>query len=73
LRRGLGGIVRWMIVGMSDDAWSALADPFVDGAYVTVKGQVRTYVLHQQLLEQLPPPPAPVLDVGGGGVINHFH
>ncbi len=58
---------------MSDDAWSALADPFVDGAYVTVKGQVRTYVLHQQLLEQLPPPPAPLLDVGGGGgVINRF-
>jgi len=56
-----------LIVGMSDDAWSALADPFVDGAYVTVKGQVRTYVLHQQLLEQLPPPPAPLLDVGGGG------
>ncbi len=62
-----------MIVGMSDDAWSALSDPFVDGAYVTVKGQVRAYVLHQQLLEQLPPPPAPVLDVGGGGVINRFH
>ncbi len=55
-----------MIVGMSDDAWAALADPFVDGAYATVKGQVRTYVLHQQLLEHLPPPPAPVLDVGGG-------
>jgi SAM-dependent methyltransferase len=55
-----------MIVGMSDDAWAALADPFVDGAYATVKGQVRTYVLHQQLLEHLPAPPAPVLDVGGG-------
>lgn len=51
---------------MSDDAWAALADPFVDGAYATVKGQVRTYVLHQQLLEHLPAPPAPVLDVGGG-------
>ncbi|HEX7462538.1 MAG TPA: methyltransferase [Dermatophilaceae bacterium] len=50
---------------MSDDAWAALADPFVDGAYATVKGQVRTYVLHQQLLEHLPAPPAPVLDVGG--------
>lgn len=61
-----------MIVGMSDDAWAALADPFVDGAYATVKGQVRTYVLHQQLLEHLPAPPAPVLDVGGGAGHQSF-
>lgn len=51
---------------MSDDAWASLADPFVDGAYATVKGQVRTYVVHRQLVEQLPEPPAAVLDVGGG-------
>ena len=51
---------------MSDDAWAALADPFVDGAYATVKGQVRTLVMHQQLLAHLPEPPASVLDVGGG-------
>jgi S-adenosylmethionine-dependent methyltransferase len=49
-----------------DDAWADLADAFVDGAYATVKGRVRTYVLHQQLLQHLPPPPATVLDVGGG-------
>jgi SAM-dependent methyltransferase len=49
-----------------EDAWKALADPFVEGAYATVKGQVRTYVLHQQLLRHLPPPSASVLDVGGG-------
>jgi S-adenosylmethionine-dependent methyltransferase len=49
-----------------DDAWETLADPFVDGAYATVKGQVRTYVLHHQLLRHLPPPPVSVLDVGGG-------
>ena len=42
------------------------ADPFVDGAYATVKGRVRTFVLHQQLLGHLPAPPATVLDVGGG-------
>ena len=30
-------------------------------AYASVKGYVRTYVMHQQLLEHLPPPPAPVL------------
>jgi S-adenosylmethionine-dependent methyltransferase len=49
-----------------DDGWQPLADPFVDGAYATVKGQVRTHVLHQQLLRHLPPAPASVLDVGGG-------
>jgi SAM-dependent methyltransferase len=49
-----------------EDAWAELADDFVDGAYATVKGRVRTHVLHQQLLEHLPPPPATVLDVGGG-------
>ena len=48
------------------DAWAPLADAFVDGAYATVKGRVRTYVLHQQLLRHLPPLPASVLDVGGG-------
>jgi len=51
---------------VSDDAWAALADPFVDGAYATVKGQVRTFVLHEQLLTHLGEPPAKVLDVGGG-------
>ena len=43
-----------------------MADQFADEAYASVKGRVRTYVLHHQLLEHLPPPPALVLDVGGG-------
>src|SRR3954452_14298093 len=51
---------------MSEDPWAALADPFVDGAYASVKGQVRTFVLHSQLLRHLPAPPAAVLDLGGG-------
>ena len=51
---------------MPEDAWADLADTFVDGAYASVKGYVRTYVMHQHLLAHLPPPPAPVLDVGGG-------
>lgn len=51
---------------MSEDAWQALADPFVEGAYATVKGQVRTIVLHQQLVRHLAGPPSSVLDVGGG-------
>ena len=39
---------------MSDDTWAGLADQFADEAYASVKGYVRTYVLHQQLLEHLP-------------------
>jgi SAM-dependent methyltransferase len=56
------------------EAWasSALADQFVDEAYATVKGYVRTYVMHQQLLEHLPSPPATVLDVGGGAGHQSF-
>ncbi|WP_030169540.1 class I SAM-dependent methyltransferase [Streptomyces sp. NRRL S-813] len=57
---------------MGDDTWAAgLADRFAD-AYGTVKGYVRTYVMHQQLLEHLPPPPASVLDVGGGAGHQSF-
>jgi S-adenosylmethionine-dependent methyltransferase len=37
-----------------------------------VKGRVRTYVLHQQLLAHLPSPPASVLDVGGGAGHQSF-
>ena len=51
---------------MGEDTWAGLADKFADEAYASVKGRVRTYVLHQQLLEHLPEPPAAVLDVGGG-------
>ena len=57
---------------MAEDTWAALADLFVDEAYATVKGYVRTYVMHQQLLEHLPPAPASVLDVGGGAGHQSF-
>jgi SAM-dependent methyltransferase len=57
---------------VSDDAWASLADRFADEAYASVKGYVRTYVLHHQLLEHLPPPPATVLDVGGGAGHQSF-
>ena len=57
---------------MSDDSWNSLADFFADEAYATVKGRVRSYVMHQQLLEHLPPPPATVLDVGGGAGHQSF-
>ncbi|VVJ16277.1 SAM-dependent methyltransferase [Amycolatopsis camponoti] len=57
---------------MGDDAWAALAGHFADDAYASVKGRVRTYVLHRQLLEHLPAPPATVLDVGGGAGHQSF-
>ena len=57
---------------MEKDTWATLADLFADQAYATVKGYVRTYVLHQQLLEHLPPAPATVLDVGGGAGHQSF-
>jgi SAM-dependent methyltransferase len=57
---------------VSDDTWAGLVDQFVDEAYASVKGRVRTYVLHQQLLENLPPPPAAVLDVGSGAGHQSF-
>jgi S-adenosylmethionine-dependent methyltransferase len=49
-----------------EDGWATLADAFVEAACATVKGRVRTYVLHQQLLRHLPAPPVTVVDVGGG-------
>src|SRR3954454_108844 len=57
---------------MGDDTWASLADQFADQAYASVKGRVRTYVLHQHLLEHLPAPPATVLDVGGGAGHQSF-
>ena len=57
---------------MGDDTWAGLADFFADEAYASVKGRVRTYVMHRQLLEHMPPPPATVLDVGGGAGHQSF-
>ena len=51
---------------MGDDTWAGLADQFTDEAYASMKGRVRTQVMHRQLLEHLPVAPASVLDVGGG-------
>jgi SAM-dependent methyltransferase len=56
---------------VSDDPFAQLADKFADEAYATVKGYVRTYVLHHQLLEHLPPS-GTVLDVGGGAGHQSF-
>ncbi|HEY3872839.1 MAG TPA: methyltransferase [Actinocrinis sp.] len=57
---------------MADDIWASLADHFTHEIYASVKGRVRTYVMHQHLLEHLPPPPATVIDVGGGAGNQSF-
>lgn len=57
---------------MAEDLWARLAGPFADDAYATVKGHVRTRVMHAHLVEHLPAPPARVLDVGGGAGHQSF-
>lgn len=57
---------------MADDVWAGLVRRFAGDAYASVKGYVRTYVLHRQLMEHLPPTPAAVLDVGGGAGHQSF-
>jgi S-adenosylmethionine-dependent methyltransferase len=57
---------------VSDDTWATLVSKFADEAYASVKGYVRTYVMHQQMLEHLPDPPASLLDVGGGAGHQSF-
>jgi SAM-dependent methyltransferase len=67
-------LTNWYLRAVSEDPWAStsLANLFVDEAYASVKGYVRTYVLHKHLLEHLPPPPAAVLDVGGGAGSQSF-
>ena len=48
------------------DAWAPLADRFVRGHYGTLRGRVRTHVIDAHLRAHLPPPPAALVDVGGG-------
>ena len=60
------------MAGRVTDSWASLADQFADEAYASVKGLVRTYVMHEQLREHLPAPPAAVLDVGGGAGHQSF-
>jgi len=49
----------------SDDAWAVVADRYVDH-YRSVRGRVRTHVIDSHLAMHLPPPPAKVVDIGGG-------
>src|SRR5215471_18223369 len=48
------------------DAWAGLADRFVHGHYGSLRGRVRTHVIDSHLRAHLPPPPAALVDVGGG-------
>ena len=54
---------------MNEYPWASasLANLFVDEAYASVKGYVRTYVLHQHLLEHLPMPRLSSLRWNGDG------
>lgn len=56
-----------MTADQTGDAWAALAEGFVDGHYGSLRGRVRTHVIHEHLRTHLPPPPARVVDIGGGG------
>jgi 2-polyprenyl-3-methyl-5-hydroxy-6-metoxy-1,4-benzoquinol methylase len=49
-----------------DDAWAGLADRYVDGHYGTLRGVVRTHVIHEHLRVHVPPPPLRLVDIGGG-------
>lgn len=49
-----------------DDPWAPLAERFVEGHYGSLRGGVRTHVIHEHLAHHLAPPPGRVVDVGGG-------
>jgi SAM-dependent methyltransferase len=48
------------------DPWADLGRRFVDGHYSSLRGRVRTHVVHEHLVAHLPPPPARIVDVGAG-------
>ncbi|MEP6624730.1 MAG: methyltransferase [Acidimicrobiia bacterium] len=52
--------------GTAEDAWAALGERFVDEHYGSLRGRVRTHVIHEHLRRHLGPPPQRVVDVGGG-------
>lgn len=66
MRLRSGGQDDLVTAGEQEDVWAGLADRFVDGQYGSLRGRVRTHVIHQHLRAQLAPPPLRVVDVGGG-------
>jgi S-adenosylmethionine-dependent methyltransferase len=57
------------MVGDSD-LWGAQVPRFIDQHYASMRGRVRTYVVDAHLRAHLPPPPAPVVDIGGGAGVQ---
>lgn len=49
-----------------DDPWAELGKTYVDTHYGSLRGRVRTHVIHQHLLAHLAPAPLRIVDVGGG-------
>jgi ubiquinone/menaquinone biosynthesis C-methylase UbiE len=43
-----------------------VAERFVEGHYGSLRGRVRTHVIHRHLEQHLRPPPGRIVDVGGG-------
>lgn len=52
--------------GSSEDDWAPLAERFVDHHYASLRGRVRTHVIHEHLRRHLGSAPQRVVDVGGG-------
>lgn len=52
--------------GSTEDDWAPLAERFVDHHYSSLRGRVRTHVIHEHLRRHLGPPPQRLVDVGGG-------
>jgi SAM-dependent methyltransferase len=52
--------------GRPQDAWESLGARLVDTHYGSLRGRVRTHVIHQHLCAHLAPPPLAVVDIGGG-------
>lgn len=48
------------------DPWAPLVGRFVHEHYGTIRGRIRTLVIDSHLRAHLPPPPAALIDVGGG-------
>ena len=51
---------------MTDDPWAELGRRFVDGHYGSLRGRVRTHVIHAHLSTHVAPAPASIVDVGAG-------
>lgn len=49
-----------------EDAWAPLVERFVNGHYGSLRGRVRTHVIHEHLHQHLGKRPQRVVDVGGG-------